>query len=511
MSVRRWHLAVLVASAGLLAPVQAFGAVLYVKTGAAGAKDGRSWEGAFPTVQTAVEASQSNDEVWVAAGTYAGPIVISKRIQLYGGFAGTETKREERDAKAHPAILDGGRNGGVVRFAPRSWEAVLDGFTIQNGTGFPDHLSIYDPPAASTLSPIPPLLPEARKPDRIQPDTVGGGIYADRAGPVIRNCVVRDCAADYGGGIALRGGGAKVERCTVRDNSATVGGGVAVVMLEEGFSGEFEGYSTSPIVRACRIAGNRAKTGGGIYAEQYALIASGNDIRANGAEVGGGLALRNGSSINNLIRENKAADGGGIALLDHGGGKVMGSVLTGNAASGRGGGIFTRASMPCEIVNNTITGNTAPSGGAVASVGNGGARLVNNIVSGNSSGYLHVPESIARPLPGASARFPEFLSNCFFNNGGKDVEGLPEPPGPDAILRADPRLIVSNDGIPRLGHASPCRDAGSPVLINKGYHEWDIQGQPRVQGSTPDIGADEYGDAAADPHWASAWTAPDRP
>ena len=39
----------------------------------------------------------SNDEVWIAAGTYIENAILSNGIAMYGGFAGTESARDERD------------------------------------------------------------------------------------------------------------------------------------------------------------------------------------------------------------------------------------------------------------------------------------------------------------------------------------------------------------------------------------------------------------------------------
>lgn len=491
-------------------------AVRYVKSGAPGASDGTSWVNAFSTVTAAIAASKPNDEIWVAAGKYAGPITISMSARLYGGFSGTESKREQRDWKANRTILDGGRKGSVVWVQQFAGGTVLDGFTIQNGSGTLDQRGIYDPPGARQATAKSAVAPETTdtstdtlipdgvswppKPDRYEDVTVGGGVYVDRARAVIRNCVIQDGFADYGGGVALRGGSAPaVTQCILRGNKAKYGGAVAVVSLVYD-----PGYAEMPFVGDCVIESNNATTGGGIYAEGYALVASGNDIRGNSAEVGGGMTLLNGNSINNVIRDNKARDGGGIACM--GSGWMASNVITNNKAEERGGGVFTQGGAQPDITNNTITGNTAPEGGAMMSTSEMGAKIVNNIIASNSSGYLDAPVFKEEPYQGRASRRPTFAGNCFFNNGGKDIEGLPDNPGVNGGIFADPRLVVSKAGIPHLGPDSPCRDAGAEILVQKGYTDWDIDGQPRVQGDAVDIGADEAGAAPTAPNRAGAWT-----
>ena len=59
--------------------------------------DGQSWATAYPSIQPAVAAAASGDELWVAASTYTGTgtevVKLKAGVTLYGGFAG--------DRKAH--------------------------------------------------------------------------------------------------------------------------------------------------------------------------------------------------------------------------------------------------------------------------------------------------------------------------------------------------------------------------------------------------------------------------
>lgn len=85
-------------SVGLFAEPQ--NGVVYVKSGGTGS--GTSWTDAMGDIQAAISAAKSDDalrkDVWVAAGEYTitSSISMIDSINVYGGFAGTETALEER-------------------------------------------------------------------------------------------------------------------------------------------------------------------------------------------------------------------------------------------------------------------------------------------------------------------------------------------------------------------------------------------------------------------------------
>src|SRR4051812_6008237 len=89
-------------------------ATLYVNAVAAGPGTGASWATAFPSLQQGLAAAGSGDEVWVAGGVYhpaARPtfptegrqasFVLKAGVAIYGGFAGSETSKDQRDFAAH--------------------------------------------------------------------------------------------------------------------------------------------------------------------------------------------------------------------------------------------------------------------------------------------------------------------------------------------------------------------------------------------------------------------------
>ncbi|MDO8629702.1 MAG: right-handed parallel beta-helix repeat-containing protein [Phycisphaerales bacterium] len=94
--------------------------VIYVHADATGANDGSSWTDAFLDLQDALGAAESGDEIWLAGGRYtpdrgtmdrAGVFRMMGGVPLYGGFAGWEECRDDRDWAANPTILSGDLNG----------------------------------------------------------------------------------------------------------------------------------------------------------------------------------------------------------------------------------------------------------------------------------------------------------------------------------------------------------------------------------------------------------------
>jgi signal transduction histidine kinase/DNA-binding response OmpR family regulator len=174
-------------------------AQIFIDQKARGNNDGSSWEHAFTDLQDGLQQADESAQIWVAEGTYlpgkAGnpkstSFEITKSIQLYGGFAGTENLLSERGPKAHPTILSGDLNQddiagelqtnrsdnvwNILKVHFTSQELpILDGFIIEGGhaNGNPD------------------VLHEAR----------GGGIFS--YGPIeLRNCELRQNYAMKNGG-----------------------------------------------------------------------------------------------------------------------------------------------------------------------------------------------------------------------------------------------------------------------------------------------------------------------
>ena len=92
--------------------------IVYVDVDAPGEiGTGDSWADAYVSLQFALALEPGPAEFWVAAGTYKaaaffadprfGSIGIGAGQEVYGGFAGTETARDQRNTSLNPVTLSG--------------------------------------------------------------------------------------------------------------------------------------------------------------------------------------------------------------------------------------------------------------------------------------------------------------------------------------------------------------------------------------------------------------------
>lgn len=81
-----------------------------------------SWANAKKTLQAAIDGASGGDEIWVAAvpgqpykpsatGDRSASFLLKSGVQIYGGFVGTETQRNQRDWSTNVTILTGDLNG----------------------------------------------------------------------------------------------------------------------------------------------------------------------------------------------------------------------------------------------------------------------------------------------------------------------------------------------------------------------------------------------------------------
>jgi hypothetical protein len=311
------------------------------------------WDTAVASLQTALAAAQPGDEVWIAAGAYhptggrSFSFVIPSGVAVYGGFAGTETSRDQRsqDPSANPTILTGDQSGNdpatptqffwdtayddnsyhVVTTPPGTLPVTLDRLTITHGA-----------PSTSAAS--------------FSADTRGGGLYASAARLVCQNCRF----------LNNRGG-------------TSVSADWYMVAQGDNGAGAYLDACSAQFIR-CTFSGNRCQAG---YASSFVTGTVSPNLGTGGA---GGAALVSAGSarfVDCVFQDNLAGNGGdGL----HG---TFTSSLAG--PGGRGGALagissslfFTR----CQFISNTA-GNGGSGGQSFchstnpATGGNGGALSV---------------------------------------------------------------------------------------------------------------------------------------
>jgi len=168
----------------------------------------------YSTIQAAIDAAWSGDEIIVAPGTYNEAIdFLGKEIGLYSSGGPDVTIIDATGLGASVVSCVSGEGPGTI----------IDGFTITGGTG-----TLFDDDVLR-----------------------GGGICIIDASPAIRGCVIVGNDAARGGGIVITDGASPTFiNCVIRDNTADAGGGVSSSDSESAFIN-------------CVIAGNLADLGVG--------------------------------------------------------------------------------------------------------------------------------------------------------------------------------------------------------------------------------------------------------
>lgn len=313
-------------------------AVVYVDQDRSGG-DGSSWEEAYKSVENAIAGSGESEEFWVAEGTYApsDPLTPKPGSQFYGGFAGNETRLDQRDVSEHASILDGQKALNHVVFVNMLANNVrIDGFTIKDG-------------AANSGSGW---------------DEYGGGVFVDQQSCVIANCTVTANSSEIqGGGIFVNRAAVTIDNSEFQSNTSTHGGAVG-------------GYESTLTVTNCEFSSNSAsQNGGAIYNDQAPTAISNCSFTQNRADVQGGAVSVNlaGATVDlSQFSGNASGVGGAFAGYDSDV-SITNSQFSSNTAelgqSKRGGAIWLNLQSP-EIRNCTFSDNVAGSLGGAVEVNN---------------------------------------------------------------------------------------------------------------------------------------------
>ena len=351
--------------------------ILYVDQSATtGQNDGSSWNDAFVDLQDALETASicpgQYNEIWVASGIYKPDRETSDPnmsfhlidcVSLYGGFAGNETSRQQRNPNDNVTILSGdinddnepsGNSYHVVNGSNTGTATIISGFTIADGNACGDNSNAY-----------------------------GGGMYIYKAFPIIEDCIFAKNSAKYGGGLFNNISSVELINCTFSDNSADSGGGLFV------------------------------ETG---YSELTDCVFINNDVNS----YGGGIYSQNDSNsiLNNCVFDKNTAHLGGGLFNYYSNARLIDCTFNENNAYS-GCGLFNEASSPelkgCLFTGNTYTGNPdEQKGGAIRNQNNSNPTFVSCEFKNNSSIYGGVCfNTNSNPV----------FTNCIFNSNNADISG----------------------------------------------------------------------------------------
>lgn len=391
--------------------------IIFVKAGATGNNDGSSWENAFSDLTDALESVGEPTEkqwIWVAKGTYypkkgmnvhecvggkrCNNFALKNNVAIYCGFSGVESTIEERDFVKNEAVFSGDLDkNGVLSDSDcyhvffnynNDSTAILDGCIIEGGNaslGGSDESHMR----------------------------FGGGMNNyNEVKAVIRNTVFRNNYGFIGGGMAnMNNSAPTIENCTFENNSSVRGGGIGnsmsspkiisskfknnfTVFENTGFGGAiFNNEGSSPKIENSVFESNTSIDGGAIVnldASHPSII--GSTFKNNIASRAGG-AISNGYQsdpdiINCLFQSNTSGIGGGaIEVYQESYPKIVNSKFLFNKVLEKGfyfgGGILLSGSS-IDIINSLFAGNSANSGGGIASQWSI-VNLVNNTIVFNTA------------------------------------------------------------------------------------------------------------------------------
>jgi hypothetical protein len=458
----------------------------------------------YGSVQSAVDAALSGDEIRIAAGTYAGvdtragftqTAYLSKSITIRGGY--TTTNWASSDPAHYPTTFDAQGQGRVLLITGPI-TVTVEGLRITGGDA-------------------------AKAGENNDYDyDCGGGIYVATATVVLSDNVISGNTVGNG---FVCGGGLFLYRS---DNSFLynnlIDGNLADGMYSRG--GGLDVVDSYATLRGNTISRNHAGSGGGIEVGPSDALLSHNTIVSNTCDyLGGGVFLSSFSDTTleyNFISGNEGETGGGVEIEYNLHARLQGNTISGNTASWRGGGIaviaghvavsdtlvrdneaqegggmfVTNTDDDVALTNTVVADNRATSAGSGLFFQDSAARLAHTTIARNTGGDgsgIHIHLLSSNKIT---------ATNTILVSQTVGITAAPSIATLDGILWFGNGANTGGDGLIAVTHEY----TGDPAFAADGYHlmassaaisrgvdvgvTTDIDGNPRDV--PPDLGADEY-------------------
>lgn len=412
---------------------------LYVSVSGAGSMNGSSWANAMPaaSLQAAINASSSGDEVWVACGTYkpsyngnrSTAFAMKNGVAIYGSFQGTESALSGRNISCGPCSILSGDIGSIGTATDNSYDVVRNNNVALNSSSILDGFSIRDGydtrPATNDTSGL------------------GGGMYnrggnsSNQCNPTISNCTFTNNTAVFGAGMFNHGSYTSytnpiITNCLFYANTATDGGAAIDNFGIGNFSSNTN--SASPVISNCVFYANTAaNTAGAIYNW-------GGNGGAASPQISNSTFVKNVATSGNagaIIADNANTSSGSSGSSNP---VLVNCIVWGNTAGAVGNQFFCKGTgtLVASYSDIDLTGQTSP-----------------HVISGSGTGNIQSN--------------PNFIAI-------NDADG------------ADNCWLTSDDGL-QLQSNSPCIDLGN----NSAAASVDVTNNNRIYNSTVDMGAYEFG------------------
>lgn len=528
--------------------------IIYVNEFTEGPEDGTSWKNAFMDLQPALDAATPGTQIWVAYGTYKPTSVhglveeedfyaveefnrykhfrMKNGVEIYGGFAGTETELSQRDIEAQETILscdlgeadEQNDNCFHIFYHPAGLEldgtAVLDGFSMMGGVA--DDTAPHDAGSVMYNDGSSPVIrngwiywnysfkgavfynkdssmkvTKTKFVNNEAPYSKGGVFYNENSDIEISECDIANSWAEgdddsNGGVIYSLGGNTAVTGTIFSKNAANMGGAIFIE------SGDLE-------ISGCNFEENKGEFGAAIYVKSGNAVISKSDFRFNdtysyGDTDGRGAVYMIDSELkvtDSVFYKHISGRGGAIysTSATEGGSKltVINSAFSVNKMTEQGGALYLNRTNT-DIVNSVFFKNyygytpTGTYGGAIYRADNGSLTVTNSIFKSNTAGTgKHIHDAAGN----ATVTYSCIVDTSVYPGTGNIND---EP------LMVQPEYDPLDFG---LQEGSPCIDTGSNAPFETGGIAEDITkdliGNDRIikgKSETPspvvDMGAVEY-------------------